>query len=311
MIKYIIRRMLLMLPVMMGVTIIVFTLMYITPGDPVDTLLSGEAQAVSEETREALREELGLNGTYFERLVRYVKGLLTGDMGFDYNTRVPVLTRIKETFPNTIKLALTGIIFAVIFGVSLGVFAAVKQNTIWDTIASIIALLGNAMPNFWVALLLMLLFSYHLNVLPSIGYDSWKHMILPMIVVGTSSMAAIARMTRSSMLEVIRADYITTARSKGLKESAVILIHALPNALIPVLTTIGIQFGHLLGGSVLTETVFAIPGMGSMMIKAIGERNHHVVQGSVLLAALTLSVLNLLIDLLYAFVDPRIRSEYM
>lgn len=262
MLKYIGRRLLMMIPVMLGVILIVFTLMYITPGDPVDTLLGDDA---TPEMAEQLREELGLNGTYIERLGKYLVNLAHGDLGICYSTKQPVMDRIIQT---------------------------------------------NAMPNFWQGLLLMLLFALHWKILPASGFDGWTYMILPAITIGTSSAAAVARMTRSSMLEVIRQDYITTAEAKGQTELKIIIFHALKNALIPVITTIGIQFGHLLGGAVLTESIFAVPGVGKMMVDAIKARNYPVVQGGVLMVALTFSLVNLAVDILYAFVDPRIRSQY-
>ena len=262
MLKYIGRRLLMMIPVMLGVILIVFTLMYITPGDPVDTLLGDDA---TPEMAEQLREELGLNGTYIERLGKYLVNLAHGDLGICYSTKQPVMDRIIQT---------------------------------------------NAMPNFWQGLLLMLLFALHWKIHPASGFDGWTYMILPAITIGTSSAAAVARMTRSSMLEVIRQDYITTAEAKGQTELKIIIFHALKNALIPVITTIGIQFGHLLGGAVLTESIFAVPGVGKMMVDAIKARNYPVVQGGVLMVALTFSLVNLAVDILYAFVDPRIRSQY-
>lgn len=308
MFKYILRRILLMIPVMLFVIVIVFTLMYFTPGDPVDTILAGSDATA--QTREALREELGLNGTYLERLGRYIGGLLHGDLGLDYNSRMPVIDIIKVAFPSTLKIAGAAIAFATILGIAIGIWAAVNQYTFADTFATILALLGNSMPVFWLALLLMLQFSIRLRWLPATGLDGWKGLIMPAFCTSVSSLAAIARMTRSSMLEVIRSDYITTARAKGVREANVITEHALGNAMIPVVTTIGIQFGNLLGGAVLTETVFAIPGMGTMIVSAIKARNIPVVQGGVLVCALSLCVLNLVIDLLYGFIDPRIKSQY-
>lgn len=307
MIKFIIRRILLMIPVILSVIVIVFTLMYFTPGDPVDTIAGADA---TEETREAIRVELGLNGSYIERLVRYISGLLHGDLGLDYNSRMPVKDMIKVAFPNTLKIAGVAIIFATVVGIAIGIWAATNQYTFADTFASILALVGNSMPVFWLALLLMLAFSVWLGWLPATGLDGWKALIMPAFCTSVGSIAAIARMTRSSMLEVIRSDYITTARSKGLREATIITEHALGNALIPVVTTIGIQFGNLLGGAVLTETVFAIPGMGTMIVSAIKARNLPVVQGGVLVCALSLCILNLVIDLLYGFIDPRIKSQY-
>ena len=307
MLKYIGRRLLMMVPVMLGVIIIVFTLLYITPGDPVDTLLGDDA---TPEMAAQLREELGLNGGYFERLGRYVTGLLHGDLGVDYATKEPVMDRIIQTFPNSLKLAGCSVVLAVVIGLTLGIVSAVKQYSIFDNVAMALAMVGNAMPNFWQGLLLMLLFALQWKLLPASGIGGWEYMILPAVTIGTSSAAAIARMTRSSMLEVIRQDYIVSAESKGQTELKIIVFHALKNALIPVITTVGIQFGNLLGGAVLTESIFAIPGVGKMMVDAIKARNYPVVQGGVLMVALTFSLVNLAVDILYAFVDPRIRSQY-
>ena len=307
MLKYIGRRLLMMVPVMLGVIIIVFTLLYITPGDPVDTLLGDDA---TPEMAAQLREELGLNGGYFERLGRYVTGLLHGDLGVDYATKEPVMDRIIQTFPNSLKLAGCSVVLAVVIGLTLGIVSAVKQYSIFDNVAMALAMVGNAMPNFWQGLLLMLLFALQWKLLPASGIGGWEYMILPAVTIGTSSAAAIARMTRSSMLEVIRQDYIVTAESKGQTELKIIVFHALKNALIPVITRVGIQFGTLLGGAVLMESFFAIPGVGKMMVDAIKARNYPVVQGGVLMVALTFSLVNLAVDILYAFVDPRIRSQY-
>ena len=307
MLKYIGRRLLMMIPVMLGVILIVFTLMYITPGDPVDTLLGDDA---TPEMAEQLREELGLNGTYIERLGKYLVNLAHGDLGICYSTKQPVMDRIIQTFPNSLKLAGCSVLLSVAIGLTLGIVSAVKQYSLFDNIAMTLAMIGNAMPNFWQGLLLMLLFALHWKILPASGFDGWTYMILPAITIGTSSAAAVARMTRSSMLEVIRQDYITTAEAKGQTELKIIIFHALKNALIPVITTIGIQFGHLLGGAVLTESIFAVPGVGKMMVDAIKARNYPVVQGGGLMVALTFSLVNLAVDILYAFVDPRIRSQY-
>lgn len=297
-----------MFPVMLSVIIIVFTIMYFTPGDPVDTILAGEDS--TPESREALREELGLNGTYIERLTRYIRGVLHGDLGLDYISRIPVIDMIKIAYPNTIKLATTAVIFGTIVGVTIGILAAVKQYSWVDTFVSVLALLGTSMPLFWLALLLMLFFSIRLNWLPATGFDGWKSLIMPALCTSVGSLAAITRMTRSSMLEVIRSDYITTARAKGAKEYQIILKHGFGNALIPVVTSIGIQYGMLLGGALIVETVFAIPGMGMMMINAIKARNIPVVQGGVVISALSLCVLNLLIDIIYGFIDPRVKLQY-
>lgn len=305
--RYILKRLLMMIPVMLGVIIIVFTLLYITPGDPIDTLLGDEA---TPEAVAALREQLGLNGGYFQRLFSYIKNLLRGDLGICYSTKQPVMTRLMQTFPNSLKLAGAAVLIAVIIGLIMGIISAVYQYSLFDQIAMALAMVGNAMPNFWQGLLLMLLFALRLHMLPATGFTSWKHLILPAVTIGTSSAAAIARMTRSSMLEVIRSDYIVTARAKGQSELLVTISHALKNALIPVVTTIGMQFGHLLGGAVLTESIFAVPGVGKLMVDAIKARNYPVVQGGVLMIALSYSLVNLFVDILYAFIDPRIRSQY-
>lgn len=305
--KYILKRLLMLIPVMLGVVLIVFTLMYITPGDPVDSILGEDA---SPEEAAELRIRLGLNGGYFERLYTYVKNLLHGDLGICYATKQPVMTRLAQTFPNSLRLAGMSMIIAVVIGLTMGIISAVKQYSWFDSIAMALAMVGNAMPNFWQGLLLMLLFALHWHLLPASGFTSWKHVILPALTIGTSSAAAIARMTRSSMLEVIRQDYIVTARAKGQCEFLITVCHALHNALIPVITTVGMQFGHLLGGAVLTESIFAVPGVGKMMVDAIKARNYPIVQGGVLMIALVFSLVNLGVDILYAFIDPRIRSQY-
>lgn len=307
MIKYICRRLFMLIPVMIGVVLIVFTLMYITPGDPVDALLGDSA---TPEAAAMLREQLGLNGGYFERLFRYIGSLLKGDLGLSYSTNQPVMTRLLEAFPYSIKLAALGVSFAVIMGLTMGIISAVRQYSIFDHVAMFICMIGNAMSSFWLGLLLLLYFCLRLKWLPASGFSSFRHMILPSFTVGFHTAATIARMTRSSMLEVIRQDYITTARAKGQKEWLVVTKHALKNALIPIITTIGMQFGTLLGGSVLVESIFVVPGVGKMMVDSIKSRDFPVVQGGVLTIALLYCIVNLAVDIFYAYVDPRIRSQY-
>ena len=307
MLKYIRRRLLMLIPVLLGVVVIVFTLMYITPGDPVDSLLGDN---VTPEAAAALREQLGLNGGYFKRLFTYIFNLLHGDMGICFQTKLPVATRIAQAYPYTVKLALLGIGFSVVLGLTVGIISAVFQYSVFDYIAMFICMIGNSMSSFWLGLILLLVFCLRLKWFPASGFNTFKQMILPSFVVGFHSAANIARQTRSSMLEVIRQDYITTARAKGQGEFIIVMRHALKNALIPVITTIGMQFGALLGGSVLVESIFVIPGLGKMMVDAIHFRNYPVVQGGVLIVALSFSLVNLLVDILYAFVDPRIRSQY-
>lgn len=307
MLKYVWRRLVMLIPVLLGVVIIVFTLMYITPGDPVDALLG---DAATPEAAEMLREQLGLNGGYFTRLFNYIKHLLQGDMGICYSTKQPVTTRIIQAFPYTLKLTALGVTFALAMGLVIGIISAVKQYSVFDHVAMFIAMIGNAMSSFWLGLLLLLYFSLQLRWFPASGFSSFRHMILPAFTVGFHTAATIARMTRSSMLEVIRQDYIVTARAKGQVELKIVIFHALRNALIPIITVVGIQFGLLLGGSVLVESIFVIPGIGKMMVDAIKSRNYPVVQGGVLTVAFAFSIINLIVDLLYAYVDPRIRSQY-
>lgn len=306
--KYIARRLLLLVPVIIGVTFIIFSMMYFTPGDPARIILGESAKA---EDVSRLREELGLNDPYFVQFGNYVKkAVLEQDIGKSYVTKRPVVTEITDRFPTTLKLAAFSIIIAVVIGIPIGIISATKQYSLFDNVSMVLALIGVSMPNFWQGLLLILFFSVYLGWLPSSGFSSFKHMILPAVTIGTSTIAVITRMTRSSMLEVVRQDYIRTARAKGQVESKVINHHALKNALIPIITVIGIQFGYLLSGAVLTESIFAVPGVGRLMVQSIKERDFPVVQGSVLFIAVAFSLVNLLVDILYAYVDPRIRSQY-
>lgn len=308
MLKYTLKRLFMMIPVLLGVSFVVFLLMYISPGDPAKMIL-GEMAEKGEV--EALRETLGLNAGFWERYFNYMKDiLLYGDLGISYVTREPVISEVMERFPVTLRLASSGVLVSLCIGVPCGIIAATKQYSVFDHVATILSLLGNAMPAFWMGILLILVFSVQLGWLPSSGYTSIEYMILPALTLGTSSAAVIMRMTRSSMLEVIHQDYIRTARSKGQKESVVIYFHALKNALIPVITAVGLQFGMLLGGSILTETIFSIPGIGKLMVDSIKTRNYPIVQGGVLILAVVFSFVNLGVDLLYAFVDPRIKSQY-
>ncbi len=308
MLKYIIRRVVMIIPVMLAVTFVIFTLLYFTPGDPAAMILGEQA---SIEAIEQKREELGLNDPFILQYFHYVLGLLQGDMGISYSTGRPVADELFARFPTTLRLALYSIVVAVGIGVPVGIISATKQYSLFDNVSMIVALIGVSIPNFWQGMMLMLVFSVNLQWLPATGIEDPLGWILPSITVGTSTAAIITRMTRSSMLDVTRQDYIRTARAKGQKESVIILKHQLSNALIPILTVVGLQFGSLLGGAVLTETVFAIPGLGKFMVDSIKERNYPVVQGGVLLIALTFVVVNLVVDILYAYVDPRIKANYV
>jgi peptide/nickel transport system permease protein len=296
-----------LIPVMLGVSFIVFTIMYFTPGDPAKIILGERAPAAEVA---ALRTQMGLDAPFLVQFFNFIKNAVQGDFGRSLVTKRPVAEELFARFPATIQLAGSAVLIAVAIGIPVGIISAIKQYSVFDGVAMTLALVGVSMPNFWQGLMMIILFSVYLRWLPSSGYGTFRHLLMPAITLGTSSAALITRMTRSSMLEVVRQDYIRTARAKGLDESVVINRHALKNALIPVVTVIGLQFGYLLGGAVLTETVFSWPGVGRMMVDAIRQKDFPVVQAGVLLLALSFSLVNLLVDILYAYIDPRIKAQY-
>lgn len=302
--QYIIRRLLIMIPVLFGISIIIFAMVRVIPGDPGYILAGPHA---TKEQVEQIREQLGLNKHPVLQYLLFLKNILRGDLGTSTRTGLPVSKEIMARFPNTLLLAFSSILIATLFGVFIGVISGVKQNSKFDYLSMLFALFGLSMPVFWLGLMLMLLFSIKLGWFPAVGAEGLKHLVLPSLTLGANSMAIIARMTRSSMLEVIRLDYIRTARAKGLAEKVVITRHALKNALIPVVTVIGLQTGTLLGGAVLTEIVFAWPGIGRLLVEAILSRDYPVVQGVVLLVATTFILINLIVDIIYSYLDPRIR----
>lgn len=305
--KYILRRLLYLIPVILGVTFIVFTIMYFTPGDPAQIILGETAR---DEDLAKLREEMGLNDNFFVQYFRFVKDGVRGDFGRSYATKKPVADEIFSRFPATLKLTIAGMVVAVVIAIPIGIISATKQYSIMDNVTMVFALLGVSMPNFWLGLMLILLFSVQLGWLPSGGNAGFASLILPAITLGTQVAGIITRMTRSSMLEVVRQDYIRTARAKGVRENRVINRHALKNALIPIVTIIGLQFGSLLGGAVLTETIFSWPGVGRFMVDAIQARDTPVVLGSVVFMSVAFSIVNLFVDILYGYLDPRIKSQY-
>ena len=306
--KYVIKRLLMMIPVLLGVAFVIYAIMNVAEGDPVYSVVSADA---TEAQIEAAREELGLNGTLLERYFRYVKGMLTGDLGTSYVSKRDVMQTYLERLPNTLKLASVTMVVALAISIPLGIIAAVNQNSIKDTIAMVLALLGLSMPNFWLGLLLIMLFSLKLGWLPSGGYENGMlSLILPAFTIGAGLAAFMTRSTRSSMLDVIRQDYLRMARAKGVSERKVIRKHALRNALIPIITVFGVQFSNVLGGSVLAETVFAWPGVGRLVVDAIDQRDIPMVTGALVMTTMIVSIVNLLIDIVYAFVDPRIKSQY-
>ena len=311
---YIVRRLLQTIPVLLGATIVVFLLIQLIPGDAAGVILGGEAtpSAVA-----ALRQEMGLNDPIPEQYARWMAKILRGDMGVSSQTRTPVLTVLAGKLPNTLLLAVSAMLLAIVLGVTAGVVSATRRYSWFDRLSMFAALFGNSMPVFWLGLILIIVFSLGLGWLPSGGMQSVrggdgfveliKHLALPTVTLASAATALIARMVRSTMLEVIRQDYITTARSKGQVERVVIWRHALRNALLPVVTVVGLQFGHLLGGAVLTETVFVWPGVGLAIYGAISARDIPLIQGGILLTATTFVLINLLVDIGYAYLDPRIR----
>lgn len=306
--RYILKRILYMIPVLLGVTIIVFTLMYLSPGDPAAVMLGSEA---TPEGIAQLREEMGLNDSYIVRLTNYVKGIVTKfDLGISYRTKAPVRQEVFKRLGVTLKLALISMAVGTVLGIITGIISAVKQYSWMDRVSTIFALLGISMPSFWLALMLILIFAFKLGMFPVSGSYGPKYWVLPCTTLGLQAAGIIMRMTRSCMLESIRADYIRTARAKGQTEWVVIMKHALLNALIPVITVIGNQLGVLIGGAVLVESVFSLPGLGKYLIDGISNLDYPVVQGSVLVIGTMSVLIMLLVDIIYAFVDPRIKSLY-
>ena len=307
MLKFTMKRLVYLVLVLVGVSFLVFLLLYMTPGDPVRMMLG---ESATPEAQAELRLELGLDDPFLVQYGRYIKNIVVHqDLGTSYSTRRPVLDEIMTVFPNTVKLATAAIIIAVILGTFLEIVSAVKQNSLLDNAVMVLALIGTSAPIFWIGILMIILFSVNLGWLPPSGFGSFKQLIMPALALGMQSTAVVARMTRSSMLEVIRQDFVKTARAKGQKESVVIMKHVFRNALIPVITVVGLQFGTLLGGAMLTEVVFSIPGVGRLMIEAIKQRDFPIVQGSVLFVAACFSLVNLAVDLLYAVVDPKVSKE--
>lgn len=305
--RYILRRLFLLIPVMFGVSLVVFTIMFFTPGDPAKLML-GERAPEAEVA--AMRAQMGLDDPFPVQFSRFIVNAVRGDLGRSLVTRRPVFHELSARFPATLQLAAAGVLVAVLMGIPIGILSATRQYSAFDAASMGIALVGVSMPNFWQGMMMILLFSVTLGVFPSSGYGTLRHLIMPALTIGTSTAAIITRMTRSSMLEVVRQDYIRTARAKGLSERVVINRHALKNALIPIVTVIGLQFGYLLGGAVLTESIFSWPGVGRLMVDAIRQKDYPMVQGGVLLLALAFSVVNLGVDILYAYIDPRIKAQY-
>jgi peptide/nickel transport system permease protein len=307
--KYIGRRLLWIIPILLGVTILIFSILYFVPGDPAQIIL-GTGASPAEVA--ALRADMGLDDPYLLQIGRYLKQVFFHfDFGKSYSTGIPVATELRNRLPYTVSLGITGMVIMMLMGIPLGIIAAVYRNSWGDRLCMMVAMVGVSMPSFWFALMLILLFALRLGWLPPFGIGGIQYYILPVLCLAFNGLGAQARMSRSCMLEVIRSDYMTTARSKGLAENEVLYKHGLPNALIPIITSSGSRLAHLFGGSTVIETVFSIPGIGSYMIGAINARDYPVIQGSVIFLAFVFALCMLLVDLCYAFVDPRIKAQYV
>ena len=306
MIKYIVKRIFQMIPMMLVLSLIVFLMVRMIPGDPVDLMLGFD---VPKDTKEYERERLGLNDPLPQQYLRFVGNALKGDLGTSIFSGEPVIKELAKRFPKTLTLAVGGTVVGSLFGIILGIIAAVHRNGAADNIIAVASLVALSTPSFFLALILMLIFCLRLRWFPSIGMDSWKGAVLPIITLGAQAVGSIARTTRSAMLDVIHQDYIRTSRARGVPERLVIYVHAFKNALIPILTAVGLRFGGLLAGATLVETVFSIPGIGRFAVDSVGNRDYPAVQGSILVLALTFVMVNTAVDLLYAAVDPRVKYD--
>ena len=304
--RYIAARSLQAIPVMVATSIVVFLLLHLAPGDPVRMLASPTA---TEADLANIRSRLGLDQPLPTQYARWIGAIARGDLGDSIRSGAPVLEILPERFWNTIRLTVVSMAIAVVVGFLAGLIAAARPGTFLDVLTTAVAVAGLSIPPFWLGLILILVFSVQLGWLPAGGGDSWRHLILPAISLGAATAALIARMVRSSLLEVIRTDYLRTGRAKGLREKTLLVSHALPNALIPTVTVLGLQFGTLLAGAVITEVVFSWPGIGSLLVSSILNRDFPVVQATLLVVSFTFLLVNLLTDLLYFRIDPRIRVE--
>ena len=307
MFRYVVKRILMMIPVIIGVSFLVFFIMDLAPGDAADFQAPEGATA---EDMAVLRHELGLDRPLIVRYVVYMKGMLTGDLGTSYVTKTDVFQTYIQKLPATIRLAFASILISVALSVPLGIYSATRQGSVQDNVSGMVAIFGMSMPNFWLGLLLIIVFSLYLGWFPSGGDQSFRSIVLPAVTIGTGLMATLMRTTRSAMLDILNQDYLRTARAKGLREKTVLLSHALRNAWIPIVTIIGSQMAGVLGGSVLTETVFAWPGVGRLIVDSLTMRDTPLVTGGVIMTTILISIVMLAVDLLYAVVDPKIRLQY-
>ncbi|MBV9544342.1 MAG: ABC transporter permease [Chloroflexi bacterium] len=302
--RFIARRLLASVPVLFLVVTLVFFAFQLIPGDAARMYVGGYA---TEEAVEAARHELGLDQPVLVQYANYLQGIARGDLGKSVQTRRPVSQEILPSFVNTVELSIAAIILASALGVTLGTVAAIKRGTVWDHLMTIVALFGISVPVYWLGLMMAYYFSVTLHVLPSAGKATWQAFVMPTVCLSAFSVAFITRMTRSSLLEVMGQDFIRTARAKGLRESAVVGWHALRNALLPIVTVIGLRFGYMLGGAVVTEQVFAWPGLGRLLVTAVTQRDIPMIQGALLIFGASFVLVNLAVDVLYTFLDPRVR----
>ncbi|MBI4640103.1 MAG: ABC transporter permease [Candidatus Tectomicrobia bacterium] len=310
MLKYISRRLIGSIPVVLGVSILTFLMIHALPGDPVEFMFTiSQAESPTPEQVEEMRRKLGLDQPLYIQYGKFCLRALQGDLGRSIFHKRPVSELLVENLPSTLELTVAGLIMAILAGGVLGVIAATKQNGFIDTASMLTSLVGVSMPSFWLGLLMILLFSVNLGWLPATGQGSFMQLILPALTLGSSAGATVARLVRSSMLEVLRQEYIVTARSKGLKETRVLTVHALRNALIPVVTIVGLQFGRLMSGTVIIEAVFARKGLGWLTIGAILAKDFPLIQGSLLFTSMMYVIVNLIVDVSYAFIDPRIKYD--
>lgn len=305
---YLAQRLAALIPVWLGISVLAFGLANLAPGDPASMILQRlYNQPPTVTAVQALREELGLNDPLPVQYGRWLIRALGGDFGRSYRTGEPVLTSLAERFPATLQIAATALLIGLVIAVPLGAIAAVRQDSLVDHLTRLLALAGASLPPFWLGYLLIMGLAVHLKLLPVSGRGTWQHLVLPALTLGLSGAAGLTRLTRSTMLEVLQEDYVRTGRAKGLSELVVVGVHALKNAMIPVVTVLGLRFGYLLGGAVIVETVFAWPGIGKHVVDAIFDRDYPTIQGFVLFTGAVFVVINLIVDLLYVWLDPRVR----
>ena len=308
MIRYIIKRLLVMIPVLLGVSLLIFGILTLMPADVAAVQLGISA---TPEGIQKWNEEHGINDAFFVRYFDYMKGLLSGDPGISWSTNTPIKTEFAQRIPSTFALAAGTIVLVILIGVPVGILSAIKQYSIFDNIVSPLAMLLTSVPAFWLGLLLILKFSLDLDIFPATGGGSILHYVLPCITLSAAMAAQLIRMTRSTMLEVIRSDYVQTARAKGAKQLRIVFVHELRNALLPIITVVGILLGQTLGGALVTETIFALPGVGTYLLQGINKYDMPVVMISVLFIAAMIGLINLIVDVLYMYVDPRLRSQFV